>query len=71
LREVQRDNDDGGSSKQKESVVADNRHVVPYNAALLMRFNCHVNIMGCSTVKVVKYVFKYIFKVCRSVYVII
>nr|XP_043639138.1 uncharacterized protein LOC122610211 [Erigeron canadensis] len=40
----------------------DNRWVVPYNPTLLMMFNCHMNIEICSSIKSVKYVFKYIYK---------
>eukprot|EP00795_Rhopilema_esculentum_P011162 gene11162-20059_t len=36
--------------------------VVPYNPHLLMKFNCHMNVEVCSTVKSVKYIFKYIHK---------
>lgn len=40
----------------------DNRWVVPYNPYLLMRYNCHINIEVCSSIKAVKYLFKYIYK---------
>ena len=40
----------------------DNRWVVPYNAYLLAKFNCHINVKICSTIKVVKYTYKYIYK---------
>ena len=36
--------------------------VVPYNPHLLMKFNCHMNVEVCTTVKCVKYIFKYIHK---------
>ena len=36
--------------------------VVPYNPHLLMKFNCHMNVEVCITVKSVKYIFKYIHK---------
>ena len=36
--------------------------VVPYNPQLLMKFNCHMNVEVCTTVKSVKYIFKYIHK---------
>ena len=36
--------------------------VVPYNPHLLMKFNCHMNVEVCTTVKSVKYIFKYIHK---------
>ncbi|XP_021991140.1 uncharacterized protein LOC110887887 [Helianthus annuus] len=40
----------------------DNRWVVPYNPKLLVMFNCHINLEICSSVKSVKYLFKYIYK---------
>nr|XP_027096174.1 uncharacterized protein LOC113716072 [Coffea arabica] len=40
----------------------DNRWVVPYNPYLLAKFNCHINVEICSTIKVVKYIYKYIYK---------
>ena len=39
----------------------DNRWVVPYNAYLLCKFDCHVNIEICSTTKAVKYIYIYIY----------
>ncbi|XP_073394992.1 uncharacterized protein [Physcomitrium patens] len=40
----------------------DNRWVMPYNPYLIGRFNCHINVEICSSVKTVKYLHKYIFK---------
>ncbi|XP_070013553.1 uncharacterized protein [Nicotiana sylvestris] len=40
----------------------DNSWVVPYNAFLLGKFNCHMNVEVCSDIKVVKYIYKYICK---------
>ncbi|KAL6909791.1 hypothetical protein ACP4OV_001450 [Aristida adscensionis] len=40
----------------------DNRWVVPYNPGLLMRFNCHINVEACGSIKAVKYLFKYVYK---------
>jgi hypothetical protein len=40
----------------------DNRWIVPYNPALLMLYNCHINVKICSSIKAVKYLYKYIYK---------
>ncbi|KAL5571471.1 hypothetical protein UlMin_021068 [Ulmus minor] len=40
----------------------DNQWVVPYNPYLLAKFNCHINVEICFTVKAVKYLYKYIYK---------
>ena len=40
----------------------DNSYVVPYNAGLLLRYNCHINVEICSTVRAVSYIYKYIYK---------
>lgn len=40
----------------------DNGWVVPYNPFLLRYFNCHINVEVCSSIKAVKYLFKYIYK---------
>ena len=36
--------------------------VVPYNPLLLMKYDCHINVEVCTTVKSIKYIFKYIHK---------
>jgi hypothetical protein len=40
----------------------DNRWVVPYNPVLLMRYNCHINVKACCTIKSIKYIYKNIYK---------
>ncbi|RCV30458.1 hypothetical protein SETIT_6G096600v2 [Setaria italica] len=45
-----------------ECHVLDNQWVVPYNRYLLPTFNCHINVKACSSIKSVKYLFKYIYK---------
>lgn len=42
--------------------LLDNRWVVPYNPYLLAMFDCHINVEVCSTIKAVKYLYKYIYK---------
>ncbi|ETA55742.1 hypothetical protein VCUG_02860, partial [Vavraia culicis subsp. floridensis] len=44
------------------NVPVDNTNVVPYNEYLLMRYNCHINVEVCTSIKSVKYIFKYIYK---------
>eukprot|EP00112_Aurelia_sp_Birch-Aquarium-sp1_P020718 Seg540.7 transcript_id=Seg540.7/GoldUCD/mRNA.D3Y31 product="ATP-dependent DNA helicase PIF1" protein_id=Seg540.7/GoldUCD/D3Y31 len=36
--------------------------VVPYNPTLLQKYDCHINVEICSSIKSVKYIFKYIHK---------
>lgn len=40
----------------------DNRWVVPHNPYLLAKFDYHLNVEICSTIKAVKYLCKYIYK---------
>ncbi|GAB2266873.1 hypothetical protein Dimus_037923 [Dionaea muscipula] len=40
----------------------DNRDVVPYNAYLSRRFDCHINVEVCAGIRCVKYIHKYIYK---------
>ena len=58
--------DEGGNTAQKNirnrTWDIDNRWVVPYNAYLLKRFNCHINVEMCASIKAIKYVIKYVTK---------
>ena len=49
-----------GSDAQKRAVS--NAWVVQYNPYFLLRYNAHINVEICSSVKSVKYIFKYIHK---------
>ncbi|XP_021732628.1 uncharacterized protein LOC110699422 [Chenopodium quinoa] len=39
-----------------------NEWVIPYNPYLSMLFDCHINVEACSTIKAVKYLYKYVYK---------
>jgi hypothetical protein len=53
---------DNGQTAHVRGETLDNRWVVPYNPYLLRRYNCHINVEICSSIKAVKYLFKYIYK---------
>ncbi|XP_031332288.1 uncharacterized protein LOC116164849 isoform X2 [Photinus pyralis] len=42
--------------------LIDNRRIVPHNPYLLQRYNAHINVEICSSVKSIKYIYKYIYK---------
>ena len=46
----------------KSGVALDNRWVVPYNAYLVSKFKAHINIQVCTSIRAVKYLYKYIHK---------
>ncbi|XP_073363372.1 uncharacterized protein [Aegilops tauschii subsp. strangulata] len=58
---VYRRRDDGRHAKVRGKML-DNRWVVPYNPYLLRMFNCHINVEVCSSIKAIKYIYKYIYK---------
>lgn len=53
---------DNGMTVDVRGQSVDNRFVVPYNPYLLAKFNCHLNVEVCTTVKSVKYIYKYVYK---------
>ena len=48
--------------KRGVSINIDNRWIVPYNPYLSQKYNCHINVEICSSIKSVKYLYKYIYK---------
>ncbi|GLT72836.1 hypothetical protein SLA2020_447350 [Shorea laevis] len=53
---------DNGASAKVRGHNLDNRWVVPYNPYLLAKFDSHINVEICSTIKAMKYLYKYIYK---------
>ena len=43
-------------------VEIDSRWVVPHNPYLLLKYNAHINVESCSSIKAIQYVHKYVFK---------
>jgi hypothetical protein len=36
--------------------------IVPYNPYLSTKYDCHLNVEVCSTIRAVKYLYKYVYK---------
>lgn len=53
---------DNGMSVDVRGGTLNNRYVVPYNPYLLAKFDCHINVEVCSSIKSVKYIYKYVYK---------
>jgi hypothetical protein len=53
---------DDGQVVEVRNAKLDNRWVIPFNPSLLMLYNCHINIEICSSIKAVKYLYKYKYK---------
>ncbi|XP_051160511.1 uncharacterized protein LOC127290984 [Leptopilina boulardi] len=51
-----------GTFNRPNRGTADNQYVVPYNPTLLQLFNFHINVEVVSSIKSVKYLYKYIYK---------
>ncbi|GBN22032.1 hypothetical protein AVEN_87745-1 [Araneus ventricosus] len=58
--------EDGGQTAtvkmKSDSVVIDNRWIVPYNPLLLKMFDAHINVECCNSVKCIKYILKDVHK---------
>jgi hypothetical protein len=46
--------------------IFDNSDVVPYSPYLLLKYNCHINVEVCSSIRSVKYLYKYVYNGSRS-----
>ena len=51
-----------GRTVEVRGHVYDNRSVVPYNPYLSKRYNAHINVEVCSSVRAFKYLYKYVYK---------
>lgn len=54
--------DIGKTFERPGGYVVNNRYVVPYCPILAIIFNCHINVEVVSSIKSVKYLYKYIYK---------
>ncbi len=51
------------SKFRKQKIKVANRSVVPYNPALLMKYQCHMNLeIASGKGRVIKYLYKYLLK---------
>src|SRR6267143_100262 len=53
---------DGSSYTNSRGHTFDNRDVIPYNPYLSTKYDCHINVEICASVKAIKYIHKYIYK---------
>ncbi|XP_021770669.1 uncharacterized protein LOC110734832 [Chenopodium quinoa] len=51
-----------GESVRIRNAKLDNRWFIPYNPYLSLMFNSHINVEVCSTIRAVKYLYKYVYK---------
>ena len=51
-----------GRTITKGQITIDNRWIVPYNPYLCQKYDCHINVEICSSIRSVKYLYKYVYK---------
>jgi len=51
-----------GRTVRKSGVDLDNRWIVPHNVYLCTKYDAHIHVEVCSTITVVKYLYKYVYK---------
>lgn len=59
---IYRRRNNGRTFKSTKGEIIDNRHIVPNNMVLATMFDCHINVEICSSIRAIKYIYKYIFK---------
>jgi len=47
---------------KKGNVIIDNRWIVSYNPYLSQKYNYHINVKICSSIRSIKYLYKYVYK---------
>ena len=58
---------DYGIYVEKNGASLDNRWVVPYNPYLCAKYQAHINVEICSSVKAVKYLYTYVYKTMAGI----
>jgi len=53
---------DTGHTVVVHGIELDNRWVVPHNVYLSTKYDAHINVEVCNTIRAVKYLFKYVYK---------
>src|SRR5581483_4872710 len=51
-----------GRTVTNKGITVDNRWIVPYNPYLSQKYNCHINVEICSSIRSIKYLYKYVYK---------
>ena len=51
-----------GKFVEKNGIQLDNRYVFPYNPYLSKKYNAHINVEICSSIKSCRYLYKYVYK---------